>query len=131
MRAEALARPRPVPGRLVPLAAGAAVVVLALPVFALADWRLRGWALGALLWVSARGLGALVTRLRLGGTALAASGLVAVVMLFRAVAVMFVVFAVALTDVGLAVSAVAVYALAYTLELALLLVGYFSSEPVR
>ena len=131
MRAEALARPRPVPGRLVPLAAGAAVVVLALPVFALADWRLRGWALGALLWLAARGLGALVTRLRLGGTALASSGLVAVVMLFRAVAVMFVVFAVALTDVGLAVSAVAVYALAYTLELALLLVAYFSSEPVR
>ena len=55
------ATPRPVPSRLVPVAAGAALIVLALPVFAAAGWPLRGWALGAILWLCAQALGLLAT----------------------------------------------------------------------
>src|SRR4051794_35234911 len=45
-----LRTPRPVPSRTAPLAAGAAVLVLALPVYAVAGWRLSGWALATVLW---------------------------------------------------------------------------------
>ena len=34
-----------------------AVLVLALPVFAIADWPLGGWITGALLWITWRGIG--------------------------------------------------------------------------
>ena len=46
--------PRPVPSRLAPVLAGAAVIVLALPVFLVAGWPLAGWALGAMLWLAAQ-----------------------------------------------------------------------------
>jgi hypothetical protein len=113
-----------------PIAAGASVVALALPVFALAGWRLAGWALGAVLWVGAQALALLLTRLGTGGDNLAASGVVGIGMTFRAVAVMVVVIAVAASDAGLAVAAVLVYALAYTLELGVSLAAYFGG-PVR
>jgi hypothetical protein len=113
-----------------PIAAGASVVALALPVFALAGWRLAGWALGAVLWVGAQALALLLTRLGTGGDNLVASGVVGIGMTFRAVAVMVVVIAVAASDAGLAVAAVLVYALAYTLELGVSLAAYFGG-PVR
>jgi heme O synthase-like polyprenyltransferase len=56
---------------------------------------------------------------------LAAASVVAFGMMFRAVAVMIVVFAVAVSDAWLGVAAALVYALAYTTELALSLVDYF------
>ena len=46
------ATPRPIPGRLVPALAGSALIVLALPVFAVAGWPLDGWVLAATLWVA-------------------------------------------------------------------------------
>jgi hypothetical protein len=127
----AFSTPRPMPGRLLPFAAGASVVVLALPVFALAGWRLAGWALGAVLWAGAQGLAFLLTRLRPGAGNLAASGVVGIGMTFRAVAVMVVIIAVAASDARLALAAALVYGLAYTLELALSLVSYFGGSPVR
>jgi hypothetical protein len=130
VRGGAFSTPRPVPGRLLPVAAGATVVVLALPVFALAGWRLAGWGLGAVLWLGAQGLALLLTRLRPGADNLAASGVLGIGMTFRAVAVMVVVIAVAASDAGLALAAALVYALAYTLELALSLAAYFGS-PAR
>ena len=110
--------------------AGATVVALALPVFALAGWRLSGWALGAVLWLGAQALSLVLTRLRLGAANLAASGVVGIGMTFRAVAVMVVIIAVAASDARLAVAAAVVYGLAYTLELALSLATYFAS-PAR
>jgi hypothetical protein len=115
------------PGRRLPVAACATVVVLALPVFALAGWPLAGWALGAVLWLGAQALSLLLTRLRPGADNLAASSVLGIGMTFRAVAVMVVVIAVAASDAGLAVSAAAVYALAYTLELGLSLGAYFGA----
>jgi hypothetical protein len=125
------ATPRSVPSRLVPVAAGAAVVGLALPVFAVADWSLRGWALGAILWVGAQALGVLLSRLRLGADNLAASGVRGVGMMFRPVAVMVVVIAVAASNPEVGVAAGLLYALAYTLELGLSLLTYFGNPAQR
>jgi hypothetical protein len=124
MRATVL-QPRPLPQRTLPVAAAAVVVALALPVFLVAGWRVQGWALGAVLWAASQALGWVLQRLRAGTGNLAAAGVVAFGMMFRAVAVMVVVFAVAVSDAWLGVAAALVYALAYTTELALSLVDYF------
>ena len=63
MREALFARPRPMPVRQLPIAAGGALVALALPVCAVAGLSLRGWALGAVLWASAQALGLLFARL--------------------------------------------------------------------
>jgi hypothetical protein len=110
-----------------PALAGGTVVALALPIFLLAGWPVAGWALGAVLWAGGQLIGLLLTRIRAGATNVAASGVLGVGMMFRSVAVMIVVIAVATSDATLAVSAAAVYALAYTLELALSVVTYFGS----
>ena len=50
--------PRPVRcPPLVPALAGSVVVLVALPVYALAGWPLAGWALAAVLWFGALALG--------------------------------------------------------------------------
>lgn len=125
MRAGAFSTPRPVPTRLLPALAASAVVALALPVFVLAGWPLAGWLLGALLWAGAQALTVLLTRTRLGAGNLARSGVVGVGMMFRAVAVMVVVIAVAVDDAAVGLAAALVYALAYTFELGLSLASYF------
>ena len=130
MSARVFSTPRPMPSRLLPAAAGGLVIALALPVFLAAGWPLAGWALGAVLWLAGQMLSLLLTRLRPGVGNLAASGVVGISMMFRAVAVGVVVIAVAASDPELALAAAAVYALAYTLELALSLLTYFGSEPL-
>lgn len=125
MRA-AFATPRPVPGRALPVLAGAAAIVLALPVFIVGGFPLSGWALGAVLWLAAQALGLLLGRLRPGLDSLAASGVVGVGMMFRAVAVMIVAIAVAARDAELGLAAALVYALAYSLELGVSLATYFA-----
>ena len=122
--------PRPIPGRLVPVAAGAGVILLALPVFVVAGWPLRGWLLGAVLWIVAQALGLLLARLPLGADNVAAAGVVGIGMMFRPVAVMVVAIAVAASDATLGLAAALLYALAYTLELAVSLRVYFGS-PAR
>jgi len=120
-----------VPSPWLPVLAGAAVVALALPVFLVAGLPLRGWLLGAVLWLAAESVGLLLSRLSLGADNLAAAGVRGVGMMFRSVAVMVVVIVVATSDVAVGVSAGVVYALAYTLELMLSLTSYFTSEPAR
>ena len=65
-----------------------------------------------------------VVLLNLGG-----SGVVGFAMMFRAVAVMVVLVAVAASNTRLGVSAAVLYALAYSLELGLSVVAYFSGPP--
>jgi len=125
MARASLLQPRPAPERTLPVAAAALVVALALPVFLLAGWRVQGWALGALLWAGSQALGWVLQRVGDSPGNLAAASVVAFGMMFRAVAVMVVVFAVAVSDARLGVAAALVYALAYTTELALSLVDYF------
>jgi hypothetical protein len=123
----AILTPRPAPARVLPAAAAATVLGLALPVFLVAGWRVTGWVLGAVLWVGGQAFGLLLTRLRAGMGNLAAAGVVAFGMMFRAIAVMVVVVAVVLSDVRLGMAAALVYALAYSAELGLSLVSYFGN----
>ena len=120
--------PRKVPPRLAPMLAGTALVVLALPVFAIAGWPLRGWALAAILWAAAQGLAFLLTRLPLDEGNLAAAGVRGIGMSFRAFLVGIPLVAVTVGDTRVGLAAAAVYALAYTLELAISLVTFFSVE---
>ena len=130
MKVGILGTPRPMPSRLVPALAGASAVAFALPVFVLAGWRLSGWALGAVLWLGAQALVALVSRFRPSPDSAAGSGVLAFGMMLRAVAVMVVVVAVAASDAGLGLAAAGVYALAYTLELGLSVAAYYGG-PTR
>jgi hypothetical protein len=129
MQARLISTPRPVPGRLLPMLAGAIVVVLALPVFLLGDFPLAGWGIAAVLWIGSQALSALLTRLRPETGNLAPAPVLALGMTFRAVAMMLVLVAVTVSDARLGLSAALVYALAYTLELAVGLVAYFSGSP--
>lgn len=117
--------PRPVPGRRVPALAGAAVIVLALPVFLVGGFPLGGWGLAAVLWVAGEALGLWLARIPTGADHLGKSGMVAVTTSFRGIGVMVVLLAVTIADRGVGVSAVILYALAYSLTLAVSLVEYF------
>jgi hypothetical protein len=123
------ATPRPRPSLTIPLVAGAAVIVLALPVFLAAGWSLRGWLIGGVLWGASRLLALLLTHLLPGAGNLAAGGVMGFGMTFRALAVMVVVVVLAATDARLALAVILLYALAYTLELAVSLALYFSAGP--
>jgi hypothetical protein len=125
MRTGIFATPRPVPGRLLPALGAAFVLVLALPVFLLAGWSLSGWALGALLWFGLEGIELLLTRFRGGASNLAASAVLAFGLTFKAVIVLAVLFATAVSHPHLALAAALVYVLAYTFQLGLALVSYF------
>jgi hypothetical protein len=128
MRGGILATPRPVPGRLLPIAGGSLVLLIALPLFLIAGWRVSGWALGAVLWAGMQALNLLVARLRKRSGSLAAAGVQGFAVFFKAVALLVVLGAVAATDGHLAVAAVVTYALAYTFELGLSLVSYFGGD---
>jgi hypothetical protein len=124
--AGAWTQPRRPPDTVIPAVAGTLVVALALPVFVLDGWRIRGWALGALLWIASQAFGFLLHRLHTRTGNLAAAGVAAFGMMFRAIAVMVVVFAAAVSDPRLGIAAASVYALGYTAELGLSLVSYYT-----
>jgi hypothetical protein len=127
VRSALFATPRPVPGRLFPVLGGALVIGVALPVFLLAGWRLTGWGLAAVLWVGVQALDLLLARLKTRAGNLAASGVQAFGLFFKAVALLAILLAAAVSDPHLAVAAAVTYALAYTLELGLSLASYFGS----
>jgi hypothetical protein len=120
--------PRPVPGRLAPALAGSVVVVLALPVFVVAGWPLDGWLLAATLWVAGQAFAWLLTRLPLGTGNLAAAAMRGIVTSFRAMAVGIPLVAVTVTDERVGLAAAVVYALAFSVELAVSLIAYFGVE---
>ena len=128
MSARVFETPRPVPGRLVPALAGTAVVVLALPVFAAAGWPLRGWLLTATLWVAGQLFALLLTRLPLGTGNLAAAGMRGIGTSFRAMAIGIPLVAVTVADERVGLAAAVLYALAFSVELAVSLVEYFGQE---
>ena len=121
--------PRAAPNVLVPVLGGAAAIVAALPVYLVAGWRIGGWVLAATLWLASQAFGYLLLRLRTRGN-LAAAGVAGVGMMTRAIVVMLVAFAVAVSDPWLGLAAALTYAFAYTIELLLSLVSYFGNEPL-
>jgi hypothetical protein len=123
--------PRPLPARRLPVMAGALVVAFSLPVFVLAGWTLRGWALGALLWLASQALGLLFDRVGIHEPTLRGSGVVAFGMMTRGIVVMLVALVLAVNNPDLALAGALVYAFAYSVELALSLVLYFGGRPVQ
>jgi hypothetical protein len=128
MRTGMFATPRPVPGRLLPALGGAVVILLALPVFILADLDLAGWALGAVLWFGLEVIELVLTRLRERTDNVAASAVLAFGLTFKAVLVLAVLIAAAATHPDVAVAAAIVYVLAYTFQLGLSLASYFGTK---
>jgi hypothetical protein len=126
-----LLSPRPLPERRLPVAAGGLVVAFALPVFLLAGWRIEGWILGVVLWLASQALGVLFDRVGIHEPNLRGSGVVAFGMMSRGILLMLAAIAVAVSDPRLAIAGALVYALAYSFELVLSLLLYFSGRPVR
>lgn len=125
----ALLTPRALPDRRMPMIAGTLVVLIALPVFLAAGWRIESWALGAGLWVASQVLGFLFARAGIGAPKLSGSGVVAFGMMSRGIVLMVVAIVVAAFDPTLALGGALVYAAAYTVELALSLTAYYSGSP--
>jgi hypothetical protein len=123
-----LMTPRPVPGKLAPALAALLVLAVALPVFVVAGWDVRGWALGAVLWVGLRGLSLLLDHVRKDASPAAAGGFRAFELVFKGLAALVVLLAVAVSNPDLALPAILVFALAYTAELGLSLAAYFGSS---
>ena len=125
-----LGAPRPAPVRrfAAPLAGGL-VIALALPLFALAGWDLKGWAIAAVLWLGVQAFGLLLARVRPSSDNLAASGALAAGMMLRLLGVLVVLLAVASSDRELGLAVALVYGAAYTAELAVGLLGYYGQEP--
>ena len=125
MRAALFSTPRPEPGHFLPALAGGVIVLLALPVFLLAGWRLAGWALAAVLWVAVHAIDVILRKARADTGNLAASGVQAFGLFFKSIGLLVVLIAAVVASPKLAVAAALTYALAYTFELGLSLVTYF------
>jgi hypothetical protein len=121
--------PRPLHDRRVPIALGALVILVALPIFLIADWRVEGWALGAVLWAAAQILGVILNKAGIGQPTLRGSGVIAFGMFGRGIALAVLLIVIASFDPGLALAGALVYAAAFTAELALGLSMYFAGEP--
>ena len=125
-----LGAPRPAPQqRLLGVAAGALVIALALPLFLVAGWPLAGWAAAALLWAGAQALGALLARVKPSSDNVAASGALAFGMMFRLLLILAVLLALTASNRDAGLAAALLYGAAYTAELGLSLLGYYSQEP--
>ena len=130
MRSAVLATPRPVPNRVWPAVAGAALILVALPLFLLAGWPFEGWLLAAGLYAAGEAILFVLSRLPLGADHLASSGIAAIGMTTRVIGVMLVLIAVAVASKPIGISAALLYICSYSLELSLSLVLYFTG-PTR
>jgi hypothetical protein len=128
MTAGIFSTPRPVPGRLMPTVAAGSIIALALPVFAVAGWPLQGWLLAAVLWTGALLFSLLLARLPANPDNLAAAGMRGIGTTSRALLVGIPLVAVTVANEAVGVSAAILYALAFTVELAVGLVTYFGAE---
>ncbi len=128
MSAGIFSTPRLVPSRLAPTAAGGLVMLLALPVFAVAGWPLAGWALATVLWVAAEVVALVLARLPSSPDNLAAAGMRGIGTTSRALLVGIVLVIVTVSDETVGLAAAALYAVAFTVELAVGLAAYFGSE---
>ncbi len=120
--------PRPLPSRLAPTIAGATVVALALPIFAVAGWPLEAWALAAVLWVGAQAFAFVLARLAGDPDNLAAAGMRGIGTTSRGLLVGIPLVIVTVSNETVGIAAAAVYALAFTVELAVGLASYFGGE---
>ena len=128
MSAGILSTSHQVPSRLAPTIAAGAVILLALPVFAVAGWPFAGWALAAVLWMAALIFSVVLARLPSDPGNLAAAGMRGIGTTSRALLVAVPLAVVTVSDEGVGIAAAALYALAFTIELAVGLAFYFGGE---
>jgi len=119
---------KPIPSRSVPILAGTAVLVLALPVFVIVGWDLAAWGLAAGAWAFFQGVGYLLARVPIGMDKLGNSGLVAMGRMLRTIVLMTVLVVVTSRNSSLGLQAAVVFALAFTVELALSMKSYAGGE---
>jgi hypothetical protein len=120
--------PRPLPSRLGPMLAGGTIIALALPIFVVAGWPLRGWALAAVLWVASEIFALVLTRLPDNPDNLAAAGMRGIGTTSRALLVGIVLVIVTVSNETVGLSAAILYAIAFTAELGVGLATYFGGE---
>jgi hypothetical protein len=128
MNAGIFSTPRSVPSRLAPTIAGGLVIFRALPVFAVAGWPLSGWALAAVLWVAAEVFALVLARLPSSADNLAAAGMRGIGTTSRALLVGIPLVIVTVSDENVGIAAAGLYAVAFTVELAVGLLAYFGAE---
>jgi hypothetical protein len=120
--------PRPLPSRLAPTIAGGTIIALALPIFAIAGWPLRGWALAAVLWAASEIVALLLARLPDSPDNLAAAGMRGIGTTSRALLVGIVLVIVTVSNESVGLAAALLYAMAFTVELGVGLTTYFGGE---
>jgi uncharacterized membrane protein YiaA len=120
--------PRSVPSRLAPTVAGGAVIALALPIFAIAGWPLKGWALAAVLWLAALAFSLLLARLSGDPANLAAASMRGIGTTSRSFLAGIVLVAVTVSNEEVGASAAILYAIAFTVELVIGVATYFGGE---
>jgi hypothetical protein len=120
--------PRPLPSRIAPTIAGATVIALALPIFAVAGWPLSGWALAAVLWVAAEIFALVLARLPGSPDNLAAAGVRGIGTTSRALLVGIVLVIVTVSNETVGLAAAILYVIAFTVELGVGLATYFGGE---
>lgn len=128
MSAGIFSTPRSIPSRLAPTVAGGLVILLALPVYAVAGWPLAGWALAAVLWSGAEVFALVLARLPSGADNLAAAGMRGIGTTSRALLVGIPLVIVTVSDESVGIAAAGLYAVVFTVELAVGLVSYFGGE---
>jgi hypothetical protein len=120
--------PRPLPSRVAPAAAGGPIIALALPIFAIAGWPLRGWALAAVLWVASEIFALVLARLPNSPDNLAAAGMRGIGTTSRGLLVGVVLVIVTVSNETVGLTAAILYAIAFTAELGVGLATYFGGE---
>ncbi len=128
MSAGIFSTPRPLPSRIAPTIAGATVIALGLPIFAVAGWPLSGWALAAVLWVAAEIFALVLARLPGSPDNLAAAGVRGIGTTSRALLVGIVLVIVTVSNETVGLAAAILYAIAFTVELGVGLATYFGGE---
>jgi hypothetical protein len=120
--------PRPLPSRIGPAVAGGTIIVLALPIFAIAGWPLQGWGLAAVLWAASEIFALVLARLPASADNLAAAGMRGIGTTSRGLLVGVVLVIVTVSNETVGLSAAILYAIAFTAELGVGLATYFGGE---
>ena len=128
MSAGIFTTPRAIPNRIGPTVASGLVIVLALPIFAIAEWPLKGWALAAVLWGAAEIFALVLARLPGRADNLAAAGMRGIGTSSRGLLVGIVLVIVTVSNETVGLAAAILYAIAFTVELGVGLMTYFGGE---
>jgi len=114
-----------------PIIASGIVVAAALPLFLIAGWPLKGWALAAVLWIAAQLIGRVIRRMPLGMDNLPSAGVAAIGRMVRTITVGVVLVVVTVSNQSVGVSAALVYAVAFSVEFGMSLASYYGGEAGR